>query len=56
VADEYEGLGLFNGKDSPTPEIAWSFYERGLLFNRQINQDDTIRSNRNFYIGKKACR
>lgn len=53
MADELEGLGLFHGKDNPTPVVAWEFYEKGLLFNRQINLDDTIRSNRNFYIGKQ---
>lgn len=49
-------LGLFYGKDEPDVESAWKCYERGLTFNRQINLDDTIKSNRNFYIGKKACR
>lgn len=47
-----EELGLFEGKTKPDPHSAWSLYEKGLLFNQQINLDDTIRSNRNFFIGK----
>lgn len=48
-----EELGLFEGKAKPEPHSAWSLYEKGLLFNQQINLDDTIRSNRNFFIGKQ---
>ena len=48
-----EELGLFAGKDTPGIESAWQCYDRGLLFNNQINLDDTIKSNRNFYIGKQ---
>lgn len=48
-----EELGLFAGKDKPTVQSAWNCYENGLLFNTQINLDDTIRSNRNFFIGKQ---
>ena len=45
-------LGLFAGKNRPDVETAWDFYERGLSFNNQINLNDTIRANRNFFIGK----
>ena len=48
-----EELGLFEGKTKPDPHSAWNLYEKGLLFNQQINLDDTIRSNRNFFIGKQ---
>lgn len=52
MADDY-GLGLFDGKDKPTPEIAWKFYDRGLGFNSQIRCEDNVKVNRNFYIGKQ---
>ena len=48
-----EELGLFEGEAKPDPHSAWNLYEKGLLFNQQINLDDTIRSNRNFFIGKQ---
>ena len=48
-----EELGLFAGKDTPTIETAWDLYEKGLIFNSQINLNDTIKSNRNFFIGKQ---
>lgn len=48
-----EELGLFEGKDKPDVISARSCYEKGLLFNQQINLEDTIRSNRNFVIGKQ---
>ena len=46
-------LGLFAGKDMPDVKSAWDYYEKGLQFNRAINLDDTIKANRNFYIGKQ---
>lgn len=52
MADDY-GLGLFDGKDKPTPEIAWKFYDRGLGFNSQVKCEDNVKVNRNFYIGKQ---
>lgn len=48
-----EKLGLFNGEDKPSVEVVWSFYQRGLAFNNQINLDDTVRVNENFYVGKQ---
>ena len=46
-------LGLFNGEDKPTYDIAWEFYEKGLQFNSQINLDETVRANENFFVGKQ---
>lgn len=48
-----EKLGLFDGEDLPKVETVWSFYREGLGFNNQINLDDTVKSNRNFAIGKQ---
>ena len=48
-----EELGLFAGKDKPEVESAWNCYERGLAFCNQINLFETVKSNRNFYIGKQ---
>lgn len=48
-----EKLGLFNGEDKPDVKSAWDFYERGLIFNNQINLDDTVRVNSNFVVGKQ---
>jgi len=50
---EDHGLGLFNGRDKPTPEIAWKYYDRGLGFNAQIKCEENVKVNRNFYIGKQ---
>lgn len=47
-----EELGLFEGRKEPDAHIAWNLYERGLLFNQQINLENTIQANRNFFIGK----
>ena len=47
-----EQLGLFNGEELPTHIIAYEFYKRGIDFNNQINLDETVRVNENFYIGK----
>lgn len=48
-----EKLGLFEGEDTPTVEVAWTYYRRGLDFNNQINLDETVKANRNFAIGKQ---
>lgn len=45
-------LGLFFGKDKPDAKSAWDYYEKGLQFNRAINLEETIKANRNFFIGK----
>ena len=46
-------LGLFEGEDMPNVETAWLYYQRGIDFNDQINLDDTVKSNRDFFIGKQ---
>lgn len=46
-------LGLFKGEDKPTKGCVWNFYERGLRYNNQIDLDETVRCNENFYIGKQ---
>ena len=48
-----EKLGLFEGENEPTVEVAWTYYRRGLDFNNQINLDETVKCNRNFAIGKQ---
>lgn len=48
-----EKLGLFEGEDMPTVVTAWSYYQQGLIFNNQINLDETVKANRNFAIGKQ---
>lgn len=48
-----EELGLFGEKKYPDPHIAWSFYEKALQFNNQINLDTTVKVNENMYIGKQ---
>ena len=52
MSDEH-GLKLFKGKDTPTPEVAWAFYDDGLGFNTQIRCEENVKVNRNFYIGKQ---
>lgn len=46
-------LGIFNGEDKPNVQCAWNFYEKGLSFNNQINLDETVKANENFYVGKQ---
>lgn len=48
-----EQLGLFNGEELPTHIIAYEFYKRCVDFNNQINLDETVRVNENFYVGKQ---
>lgn len=43
-----EALGLFDGKDTPDFTTAWSFYQKALMFNNQINLEATVKSNENF--------
>lgn len=48
-----EKLGLFRGEDKPNVAVAWDFYEKGLIFNNQLNLDDTVKVNSNFVVGKQ---
>ena len=51
--DEKFLLGLFGEKDEPDIQSAYHAYQKGLDFNRQINLEDTVKSNHNFVIGKQ---
>lgn len=51
--NEHFQLGLFGEKDTPDAHSAWAAYQRGTDFNTQINLEDTVKSNENFYIGKQ---
>lgn len=46
-------LGLFKGRTKPTYRICWEMYRKGLGFNQQINLEETVRVNENFFIGKQ---
>lgn len=48
-----EKLGLFDGEDMPNEDVAWKFLDKGRGFNSQINLDDTVKANRNMYVGKQ---
>lgn len=39
-------------KKKPCPDSVWKEYEKGVSFNNQINLDDTVKANENFFIGK----
>lgn len=47
-------IGLFKGRSKPTYRICWEMYRKGLGFNQQINLEETVRVNENFFIGKAA--
>ena len=46
-------VGLFKGKRMPDYRIAWEMYSKGLAFNVQINLDETVQVNENFFVGKQ---
>ena len=46
-------LYLFGDSDKPTFHTAWVAYERGRIFNTQLNLDETVKANENMYIGKQ---
>lgn len=46
-------LCLFGDSDTPKAGTAWTAYEKGRDFNNQINLENTVRVNENFYIGKQ---
>ena len=46
-------LSLFKGYRMPNPRITFEMYQKGLGFNTQINLDETVRVNENFFIGKQ---
>ena len=54
VINEDDALtGLFKGRKLPTPKITWEMYQRGRQFNQQINLEETVKVNENFFIGKQ---
>ena len=46
-------LGLFKGENKPDKKVVWDFYERGLRYNNQIDLEETVRCNENFYVGRQ---
>ena len=54
VINEDDALtGLFKGRKLPTPKITWEMYQRGRQFNQQINLEETVKVNVNFFIGNQ---
>ena len=53
ISEDDQLLNLFKGKTKPDYRTAWEMYQKGLSFNTQINLDDTVRVNRNFFVGKQ---
>ena len=46
-------LGLFQGENKPTKKCVWDFYERGRRYNDQLDIDETVRCNENFFVSKQ---
>lgn len=53
LTEDEELLGLFKGHKMPDYKIAWEMYQKGLAFNTQINLEETVNVNENFFIGKQ---
>lgn len=53
LSEDEKLIGLFRGRKLPNYRIAWEMYQKGLGFNQQINLDETVRVNENFFIGKQ---
>lgn len=53
ISEDEELLGLFKGQDKPTYKITWAMYQKSLSFNQQINLDETVKVNENFFVGKQ---
>ena len=53
LSEDEQLIGLFKGRRLPNYRIAWEMYQKGLGFNQQINLDETVRVNENFFIGKQ---
>ena len=54
LMDEDERLvSLFGEYSRPNPRIVWDMYQKGLGFNQQINLEETVRINEDFFIGKQ---
>lgn len=53
LSEDEELLSLFKGQRMPTPRIVFEMYQKGLGFNTQINLDETVKVNENFFIGRQ---
>ena len=53
MSEKTYSLGLFGEKDTPDVLTAYRAYQKALDFNVQINLDETVKCNENFYIGKQ---
>ena len=53
LGEDEELLSLFKGYRMPNPRIAFEMYQKGLGFNTQINLDETVQVNENFFVGKQ---
>lgn len=53
MAEKRYSLGLFGDSDKPDVLTAYQAYQKALDFNTQINLEDTVKCNENFYIGKQ---
>ena len=53
MSEKTYSLGLFGDKDTPDVLTAYRAYQKALDFNVQINLDETVKCNENFYIGKQ---
>jgi len=53
LSEDERLIGLFRGYKLPDYRIAWEMYQKGLGYNQQINLDETVRVNENFFIGKQ---
>ena len=53
LSEDEELVSLFKGKRLPDYRVAWEMYEKGLGFNTQINLEETVNVNENFFIGKQ---
>lgn len=54
LSEDEELVTLFKGRRTPDYKVAWEMYEKGLGFNTQINLEETVNVNENFFIGRVA--
>ena len=53
ISDDEQLVSLFGEYSRPNYRIVWDMYEKGLGFNQNINLDETVMVNENFFIGKQ---
>ena len=46
-------LGLFDGKEEPSVEWTWKHYDESVSYNTNLDLQETVKANENFYIGKQ---